>query len=157
MILTPESTSQSLHNKSIFLAGAIDLGKAVDWQSELAPLLSKNGWIVFNPRKETWIEEKISLVRQIKWELERIQAANYILFYLPATSTAPISLLELGLVLGLGKPVIVCCEPDYYRYTNVVLTFNSYTHHRNRALFLTSFDDLKALCEAPQWDEIWDF
>ena len=114
--------------------------------------------MVFNPRKETWTEENGALVRQIGWELKRLEAADYVLFYFPATSLAPISLLELGVVLGLGKPVIVCCEQGYYRYTNVHITFTKFTRAKSAtSLLLPSYEDLKALCAASQETRAWVF
>jgi GDPmannose 4,6-dehydratase/GDP-4-dehydro-6-deoxy-D-mannose reductase len=37
---------------NIFLAGSIEMGKAIDWQTDMSEFFSKNNWGVFNPRRK---------------------------------------------------------------------------------------------------------
>lgn len=51
----PENISKRDINKnSVFLAGSIEMGKAIDWQTELGEFFHKQGWDVFNPRRDDW-------------------------------------------------------------------------------------------------------
>ena len=107
----------------VFLAGSIEMGKAVDWQTEVASALSQ--YTILNPRRDDWDntwEQSIHDVRfleQVEWELEGLAAANLTLFYFAPDTFSPISLLELGLQAGRSRPTLVCCPPDFYRRGNV--------------------------------------
>lgn len=41
------------------------------------------------------------------------------------SSKSPVTLLEMGLFMKSGK-LLVACEPDYYRHSNVLLTCARY-------------------------------
>lgn len=110
---------------SIFLAGSIDMGKAVDWQSEVIEALEHKDINIFNPRRKdydpTW-EQDISnpmFAEQVRWELDHIDYADLVLFVFDPNGPAPISLLELGYVAGKGKDVVVVCPKGYWRRGNV--------------------------------------
>lgn len=126
-----KAPSEGLHIKSLgsthrlFLAGAIDNGEAEQWQEVVFNAINPEvDVVVYNPRRDDWdanaSEEFIT--EQIKWELRHIYRSNLILVYIPGSSKAPITLLELGIALGMDKNVLVYCEPEYYRYLNVRVT-----------------------------------
>lgn len=113
---------------SVFLAGTIDMGSAVDWQAEAAELFrAKEGnYILFNPRQEEWHPEREGeMDYQVSWELEHLESADYILMNILPSSLSPISLLELGLHARKGK-LFVVCTPGYSRYDNVRITCARY-------------------------------
>lgn len=113
----------------VFLAGSIEQGTARDWQRELLAAFSPESAITFfNPRREVWDEHwsqdpgNLKLVEQIRWELDHLELADAVFFYFQAGTKSPISLLELGVVLGRGEKPIVVCEPGFWREANVVET-----------------------------------
>jgi len=122
-IKAPDRYTSSPH-PWIFLSGSIAMGKAVDWQEEVAVSLSE--YTVLNPRRDDWDstwEQSIHDTRfreQVQWELRALVDCDLVLVYFAPETYAPITLLELGLVVGMGENrVIVCCPPSFYRKGNV--------------------------------------
>ena len=114
---------------SVFLAGTIDMGSAVDWQAEAAELfrVKEGNYLLFNPRQEEWHPEREGeMDYQVNWELEHLESADYILMNILPGSLSPISLLELGLHARDGN-LLVVCTPGYSRYDNVRITCARYS------------------------------
>lgn len=112
--------------RSVFLAGSIDMGTAVDWQTDVINRIkgSDKPFTIFNPRRAqfdaSW-EQDISnplFKEQVDWEMDRLDEADIICFYFSPNGPAPITLLELGLHASSGK-AIVCCPEGYWRRGNV--------------------------------------
>lgn len=118
---------------SVFLAGSIDMGKAIDWQKSLCEALTKAQWkgYVLNPRRLDWDsswEQRIDnepFRSQVTWELEGLEKASLIVFYFAPESQAPITLLELGLHAKSGK-CIVCCPEGFWRKGNIDIVCQKY-------------------------------
>jgi hypothetical protein len=110
--------------KSVFLAGSIEQGKAVDWQADAARSLQINGFNVFNPRRNdwdsSWKQEFVDpqMNQQIGWEDNALNLADYIIFYLQPGTQSPISLFEFGKFLHSGK-VLMVCPKGFWRKANV--------------------------------------
>jgi len=123
MIYSPDDISQA-KNATVFMAGSIDMGKAVDWQQQMFKKTKNLNITYLNPRRPDWdsswkeeIEnEKFS--EQVNWELDSLDACDTIVLYFSKESQAPISLLELGLNAGSGK-MLVCCPKGYWKKGNV--------------------------------------
>lgn len=118
-----------ISNLTIFLAGSIEMGKAVDWQTKLTASLSNHDYVtLFNPRRDDWDptwEQTVSnsnFVEQVEWELEHIALADLVVFFFDPKTQSPITLLELGAVASSGKPVVVFCEDGYFKKGNVDIT-----------------------------------
>lgn len=115
---------------SVFLAGSIEMGKAILWQQKVAQELSDiDNIIVYDPRRDdwdsTWIQDPspgTQFNTQVEWELDKISKSDVIAFYFDPATQSPITLLELGHCLGSGKRVVVCCPDGYFRKGNVVIT-----------------------------------
>jgi Nucleoside 2-deoxyribosyltransferase like len=111
--------------KTVFLAGSIEEGTAVDWQAEAAAKFIKAGIDVLNPRRKNFKEveqsmEDAYLTEQIVWELKGLDSCTDILMNFCKDTNAPITLLELGLYADSGRLIVVC--PDgFYRQANVEL------------------------------------
>lgn len=112
--------------KTIFLAGSIDMGEAVEWQRQLITELTDTEGLVLNPRRDDWdsfAEQRITdpyFSEQVNWELDGINAADIVLIYFAPDSKAPISLMELGICASHpGKRVVVCCPEGFYRRGNI--------------------------------------
>ena len=116
---------------NVFLAGTIDNGDSLDWQSavinELNDFETKRAIIVYNPRRENWDKETSheEIDKQITWELYHLERANLIVMNILGDSKSPISLMELGLFAKEHK-VIVFCPPTFYRYDNVRMVCKRY-------------------------------
>ena len=110
--------------RSVFLAGSIEMGRAEDWQSMVERALADLPVAVLNPRRDAWDaswEQSIGnpLFRgQVEWELEGLERASVVAMYFAPLTQAPITLLELGLLARSGK-LVVCCPAGYWRRGNV--------------------------------------
>ena len=113
----------------IFLAGSIEQGKAKMWQDEVIEALSDTDVVVFNPRREKWnpnlpqTPDNPEFDEQVRWELDLlVRHSGLVFFFFQEGTMSPISLLELGLVLGSGTRAVVVCEPGFWRRGNVQIT-----------------------------------
>lgn len=113
----------------VFLAGSIEQNKATRWQDMVIDEIDDLQVAVFNPRREEWDaswsqDGNPQLVEQINWELDLLDRARIVFFFLEPGTLSPISLMELGYKLGEGYPtrlypMIVVCPPGFWRRTNV--------------------------------------
>lgn len=112
------------HGRSVFLAGSIEMGKAVDWQTQVKELLKDTDWTILNPRRDDWDNSWIQSIEnekfreQVEWELNAQDDADKILMYFAPETKSPISLLELGIYASSGKMIVVCPE-SFWRSGNV--------------------------------------
>lgn len=116
---------------SVFLAGSIEMGKAVDWQKNLESMLSKKEGFIFNPRRDDWdstweqTPENENFYGQVSWELLALEISEVIAFYFDPETKSPISLMELGLHAA-SKKAIVCCPDGFWRKGNVQIVCERY-------------------------------
>lgn len=116
---------------SVFTAGSIEMGKAVQWQKRMALELSPYPITVNNPRRGHWDpnatqEAKNDAFRhQVEWELSALEQADVICFFFDVRTLSPVTMVELGLWASSGK-VIVCCGKKYWRAGNVHLVCERY-------------------------------
>ncbi len=120
----------------IFLAGTIENGNSIDWQSKLIDKVNEFGNYtkdvsIINPRRKEWdntIDQSINcpeLFQQMSWEKEGLERADYIIFNFLNSSVSPITLLELGLWASSGKCIVVC-PVEFWRAGNVEFICNQY-------------------------------
>ncbi len=109
----------------IFLAGAIDMGSAINWQTEIVNYFKgEKNYLILNPRRDdwdsSWTQEftNSQFYQQVTWELDNLERADKIILNFTAESKAPISLLEMGLYAKSGKLCVVCPN-EFYRSGNV--------------------------------------
>lgn len=107
----------------VFLAGSIEMGRAVDWQSALTVRLPEPV-IVLNPRRDAWdaswrqsIDEP-QFREQVEWELDGMDRAGVIAMWFAPETRAPVTLLEFGLHARGGK-LVVGCPNGFWRKGNV--------------------------------------
>lgn len=116
---------------SVFLAGSIDMGKAVNWQQQVTAALMHLPIMILNPRRDDWDASWAQDIsnpqfrEQVEWELNHLDACTVIAMYFDPAGPAPISLLELGLYARTGK-LIVCCSEGYWRRGNVQIVCARY-------------------------------
>lgn len=112
---------------TIFLAGTIDMGNSADWQAALVKTFSSNEgrYILYNPRRSSFTNTPEEMEYQVNWELDHLEKSDTIIMNILGSSKSPVTLLEMGLFMRSGK-LLVACEPDYYRYSNVRITCAKY-------------------------------
>jgi len=120
-----------VNSYSIFLAGSIEMGKAVDWQTEVTKWLEDNcpdyqHLRIYNPRRSDWNSDwkqdinEPQFYDQVTWELDRIENSDLVVIYFAPDTKSPISLLELGKVSEMmTNSCIVCCPKGFWRKGNV--------------------------------------
>ena len=117
--------------RSVFLAGSIDMGKAVNWQQQVTDAMLGMDVTVLNPRRDDFdpkLEQSIDnppFVEQVEWELDALEKADVIAVYFDPKGHAPITLMELGLHARANK-LVVCCPEGYWRRANVQIVCRKY-------------------------------
>lgn len=137
----------------IFLAGSIEMGKAEDWQSQVAAALSDLDVLILNPRRDDWDDTWRQSIydprfrEQVRWELDALEHASHILMYFAPDTFAPITLLEFGLYAQSGK-LTVCCPDRFYRKGNVEVVCDRY--HVPLVTTLDALIDIARCVVAPE-------
>jgi hypothetical protein len=127
-IQPPHSTYNATN--TVFLAGSIEMGKAIDWQNQIMEKCKDLDVTFLNPRRDDWDsswEQKITnpnFREQVEWELSALEDSDKIVFFFDPNTTSPITLLELGLFSG--SIICVCCPNGYYRKGNVDIVCDRY-------------------------------
>jgi hypothetical protein len=117
--------------RSVFLAGSIEMGQAEPWQALLERALADIPAAILNPRRDAWDsswEQSITnpmFRSQVEWELEGLERATAVAMYFAPDTRAPITLLELGLVARSGR-LVVCSPPGFWRRGNIEVTCARY-------------------------------
>ena len=110
--------------RSVFLAGSIEMGAAGPWQAAVEQALAELPVAILNPRRDEWDSTWVQDIsnphfrEQVEWELDAQQRADVIAMHFDPATKAPITLMELGLFAASGK-VLACCPPGYWRRGNV--------------------------------------
>ncbi|MCV2486792.1 nucleoside 2-deoxyribosyltransferase domain-containing protein [Flavobacterium sp. SH_e] len=126
----PEAIPLKIDLKTIFLAGSIEMDKAVDWQKKCEELL-QDQYVVFNPRRNEWDSswsqtiENIHFKEQVNWELDALEKADIVIMYFAENTMSPISLLEFGLYAQSNKMKVVV-EENFWRKGNIDIVCERY-------------------------------
>ena len=134
VIKAPEKLTNG--GTTVFLAGSIEMGKAVDWQTkienELKDKLDDDTVVtLYNPRRDDWDSswtqsiEDDNFREQVEWELDALEKANKIVVYIDPETKSPITLMEIGLHAHSNK-MCVCCPEGFYRKGNIDVVCNKY-------------------------------
>jgi hypothetical protein len=116
---------------TVFTAGSIEMGKAVQWQKQMATLLSRLPITVCNPRRGHWDPnitpeaKDANFKAQVDWELGALEQADVICFFFDHTTKSPVTMLELGLWAASAK-VVVCCDKRFWKHGNVDIVCQRY-------------------------------
>jgi hypothetical protein len=149
----------------VFLAGSIEMGLAVDWQDDVGTSLTAVECVgyVFNPRRKDWNADAVQNINseyfanQVNWELDSIEEADVIFMYFDPATKSPISLAELGYILGaislvprdlnhLTPTLVVCCPDGFWRQGNVEIMCA-----RQGIKMIRDFDEAKTTLEIEVW------
>ena len=112
---------------TLFLAGAIDMGRAENWQQAvIAGLESRDDLIILNPRRVAFNNMSPELAdEQMLWEFDALERANTVFMWFPGNSTAHTSFFEAGFYWQSGK-LFVGADPQYHRYRYLQLMADRY-------------------------------
>jgi hypothetical protein len=141
-IISPCPIPTNLEKPSVFLAGSIDQGTALNWQSEVCRSLSDLDICILNPRRTEWDASWVQSINnpqfreQVEWELNCLDRVDIIAMYFAPNSKAPITLLEFGLHARSTK-LLVACPEMFWRRGNVEVVANRYS--------IPLYNDLDAL------------
>lgn len=132
--IKPPATYSINGGYKMFLAGSIEMGRAVEWQTEVVRSLEHvDNLFIINPRRDDWdaswvqsIENK-QFNQQVSWELKGLEEADLIIYYFVPGTQSPISLLELGLYANTNKMVLVCCPEGFWRKGNIDIVCDRYS------------------------------
>ena len=136
--------------RTLFLAGSIEQGLAADWQSDVVRMLQDTDWTVLNPRRDDWDsswEQTIEFEpfrNQVEWELDAMGLADQVLMYFDPETKSPITLLELGLIVGnpeTNHRLMVVCPSGFWRKGNVDIVCTRYSVK----LYVDLFDAVEQL------------
>ncbi|MFH6993316.1 nucleoside 2-deoxyribosyltransferase domain-containing protein [Flavobacterium sp. FlaQc-48] len=134
----PEEIPLQSELKTIFLAGSIEMDKAINWQKKCEELL-QDDYIIFNPRRNEWDSswsqtiENDNFKEQVNWELNALEKADIIIMYFAGNTMSPISLLEFGLYAQSNKMKVVA-EEDFWRKGNVDIVCERYAVEQFKTL-----------------------
>jgi hypothetical protein len=135
IVFTPPACPSGHVTNTLFLAGSIEVGKADDWQKVVIAGLEAIPGMVMNPRRpdwdNSWGEDSPQLKEQINWEIDQLECVDTIFFYFQAGTLSPISMMELGLIVGQAsvlatfgdtpQRIFVVCESGFWRRTNITV------------------------------------
>lgn len=116
----------------MFLAGSIEMGTAINWQDELTNHFENSDITFLNPRRDDWDSSWTQSIdndefrEQVLWELSGIENSDLVVFVFDPNTKSPITLLELGLVAGMGKQAVVYCPEGFWRKGNVDIVAKVY-------------------------------
>lgn len=116
---------------SVFTAGSIEMGSAIQWQKLMVEHIKDLPIIVTNPRRGHWNpninakKDDKDFFDQVKWELDSLTRADVIVFFFDCNTSSPVTLLELGL-WAKSEKIIVCCDQRYWRQSNVAIVCERY-------------------------------
>lgn len=131
IIKPPEEIKTYSLSNAVFLAGSIEMGKAINWQKEVEDYLSNEKEILLNPRRDDWdsswtqSSNNINFKEQVEWELHGLENCGLIAMYFASETISPISLCELGLFARTNK-LIVCGSDRYKKLGNVEVVCDLY-------------------------------
>lgn len=132
-IKAPDPIKVYRDEPAIFLAGSIEMGTAIDWQTQVERHFQLYEFgVLLNPRRNDWDsswEQKITnpqFCEQVEWELKAMEMADVIIMHFEPNTKSPITLLELGLHANSGK-LIVHCPSGFWRKGNVDVVCERYS------------------------------
>lgn len=144
-ILKPPAPLVLAGQRSVFLAGSIEMGGAEPWQTCVEAALADLDVVVLNPRRDEWDDSWVQSIDhpafrgQVEWELDGLERADVVAMYFAPDTRAPVTLLELGLTARSGR-LVVGCPPGFWRRGNVEVVCQ-----RHGVPLVAHLDDLIAL------------
>lgn len=152
LITCPQEAGPSLleYRKKVFLAGGIT--GCPDWQAVAIEMLAdQDKLLVMNPRRDDFDVSDLNMTKhQVDWEFRHINYANCMLFWFPRDTLCPITLFELGKIVGANRNLVVGAHPDYKRRIDLIEQLShTHPHHTLHTTLESTVDDLKSFFSLP--------
>ena len=132
-VKAPHEYAQYGDKKAVFLAGSIEMGKAIRWQDDIVAAMEGEDILIINPRRSDWNPDWKQTMdhpefrEQVEWELKALERADKIVMFFAPDTMSPITLLEFGLYAkSQPEKLIVCCPEGYWRKGNIDVTCAMY-------------------------------
>lgn len=119
-IKSPERYVHDPNRRTLFLAGGIT--NCENWQKTVPSVMADTDLTLLNPRRgEFERNNPVMEQEQIEWEHQRLLEAGAHLFWFCEETLCPITLFELGKVIGLfpSKPLFVGTHANYERKRDI--------------------------------------
>lgn len=129
-IIAPQRYSLKPGEISVFAAGSIEMGTAIDWQKNLKQQLAdQDDVVIFNPRRTAWDsswKQDLSnpqFVEQVNWEQDHVErdmpdSCHIVYINIDPKTKSIITFGEFAQVFRSGWTVI-CCPLGYWRRGNI--------------------------------------
>ena len=132
MIKSPNRIMARPSEIYIFMGGSIEMGTAVDWQTELFEKTKARNITYLNPRRDDWDFSWVQRIdnpqfnEQVNWELNGLLESDYQVFVFDPKTISPITLMELGFCIKNDRVLGVVCPEEYFRKGNVDIICSRY-------------------------------
>lgn len=124
--------------RSLFIAGGIS--NTSDWQKILVKNLENVDGFVYNPRRDDFdLGDPQMTKAQIEWEYKYLTICQAVSFWFSPETLCPITLFELGWMLGQDKKIFIGYHPDYKRKEDIKIQVA--LRHKN-IVIVDSIEDL---------------
>ncbi|KAF2864603.1 hypothetical protein BDV95DRAFT_632805 [Massariosphaeria phaeospora] len=129
--MPPKNPAITKNKHSVFLAGSIEMGNAVQWQPHMVKRLHHLPITVCNPRRGHWntsiipAKDDMDFKTQVEWELKALDDVTVVCFFFDHNTRSPVTMLELGLLAEKHK-VVVCCDKRFWKSGNIHIVCGKY-------------------------------
>jgi hypothetical protein len=130
-IFKPPYPIEKNGEKSIFLAGTIEMGNSKNWQEEVCLALTDKPYNIYNPRRDDWDaswkpdRSDFQFNEQVNWELDALEQSDLVIMNFLPGSRSPVTLIEFGLLAKTNK-LMVCCHRAFWRSGNIHVVCEKY-------------------------------
>ena len=114
----PHPFDKDPKESTVFLSGSTG---SENWRAELLEMLKKNNpdALFLNPYRQDYPKMVKDLKDQFAWESDALVKSDIVIYYFDDSSVAPLTLLEMGLLLNSNKTIFVGYNPNYSPYFEV--------------------------------------
>lgn len=120
LIKADESLTGKMPAPRVFLGG---LCRGREWRNDFFQRFEKMDMTFVNPRRDTFADPELDPAghaRQVGWEREALDLCDMGVFWLGEGLSNQASRVEIGYLLGAGKPVLVGAEKKFMGVEHLV-------------------------------------
>ncbi len=125
---TESETEAAWDTPYVFLAGSIEMGRAVDWQAEVIEAVADLDGVLLNPRRADWDSsweqryDNPQFFEQVNWELDGMNDSDLTFFYFAPGTQSPITIGEFYQQASQHEELVVVCPQEFWRRGNIEVT-----------------------------------
>lgn len=113
LIKADDSLEKVMPKPRVFMGGLV---KGRDWRGEFFARFDKSHVTFINPRREAFVDpdmDPVGHATQVAWERKALDMADVGVFWLGEGLSNQASRVEIGYLLGRGKPVLLGAEKQF--------------------------------------------